>query len=197
MIIRGIDFNFSTLNANDVDRMLSAQKKQQERTKAEGSRYTPDGAGYPAFLRFQCSVFMDYLDEVLGAGACEKLGLDGSNFNECLAVSKDFAEAMAAEKAALSEMLRPAAAQEKKTQETVTAGHLHSVADSKPGALTHQLNVQSFRTIPAPANREQRRAAERSRLSDAKAAVDALKNDPDAMQQLAETALKLYADRHV
>lgn len=197
MIIRGIDFNFSTLNANDVDRMLSAQKKQQERTKAEGSRYTPDGAGYPAFLRFQCSVFMDYLDEVLGAGACEKLGLDGSNFNECLAVSKDFAEAMAAEKAALSERLHPAAAQEEKTREAVTAGHLHSVADSKPGALTHQLNAQSPWLAPAPANREQRRAAERSRRSDAKAAVDALKHDPDAMQQLAETALKIYADRHV
>lgn len=139
MIIRGIDFKFSTLNANDVDRMLTAQKKQQERAKAEGSRYTPDGEGYPAFLRFQCSIFMDYLEEVLGAGACEKLGLDGSNFNECLAVSKDFAEAMAAEKAAVNDLLHP------KKEEDATASN--AIA------------------MPAPMNREQRRAATKAQRS--------------------------------
>lgn len=98
MIINGIKFDFSTLNANDVDRMLAAQTRQQERARAEGSRYTPK-SDYPAWLRFQCRIFMDYLDEVLGEGASEKLGLDGSNFNACLTVSKTFAEAMAAEKA--------------------------------------------------------------------------------------------------
>lgn len=40
MIINGIDFDFSTLNANDVDRMLAAQTRQQERARTEGSRYT-------------------------------------------------------------------------------------------------------------------------------------------------------------
>ena len=30
MIINGIEFDFSTLNANDVDRMLAAQARQQE-----------------------------------------------------------------------------------------------------------------------------------------------------------------------
>ena len=98
MIINGIEFDFSTLNANDVDRMLAAQTRQQERARTEGSRYTPEN-DYPAWLRFQCRIFMDYLDEVLGKGASEKLGLDGSNFNACLTVSKAFAEAMAAEKA--------------------------------------------------------------------------------------------------
>ncbi len=82
MIINGIEFDFSTLNANDVDRMLAAQTRQQERARTEGSRYTPE-SDYPAWLRFQCRIFMDYLDEVLGEGASEKLGLDGSNFNAC------------------------------------------------------------------------------------------------------------------
>ncbi|MFQ7014529.1 MAG: hypothetical protein ACLRRU_09350 [Faecalibacterium sp.] len=41
MIINGIEFDFSTLNANDVDRMLAAQTRQQERARTEGSRYTP------------------------------------------------------------------------------------------------------------------------------------------------------------
>ena len=37
MIINGIEFDFSTLNANDVDRMLAAQTRQQERARTEGT----------------------------------------------------------------------------------------------------------------------------------------------------------------
>ena len=129
MIINGIEFDFSTLNANDVDRMLAAQTRQQERARTEGSRYTPEN-DYPAWLRFQCRIFMDYLDEVLGEGASEKLGLDGSN--ACLTVSKAFAEAMAAEKASVSALIHPA---EERAQ------------------------VSAAQAIPAPMNREQRRAA--------------------------------------
>ena len=106
MTINGIDFDFSTLNANDVDRMLAAQTRQQERARTEGSRYTPE-SDYPAWLRFQCRIFMDYLDEVLGEGASEKLGLDGNNFNACLTVSKAFAKAMATEKASVNALLHP------------------------------------------------------------------------------------------
>lgn len=131
MIINGIEFDFSTLNANDVDRMLAAQTKQQERARTEGSRYTPEN-DYSAWLRFQCRIFMDYLDEVLGEGASEKLGLDGNNFNACLTVSKAFAEAMAAEKASVSALIHPA---EERAQ------------------------VSAAQAIPAPMNREQRRTA--------------------------------------
>lgn len=130
MIINGIDFDFSTLNANDVDRMLAAQTRQQKRARTEGSRYTPEN-DYPAWLRFQCRIFMDYLDEVLGEGASEKLGLDGNNFNACLTVSKAFAKAMAAEKASASALIHPA---EERAQ------------------------VSAVQAIPAPMNREQRRA---------------------------------------
>ena len=125
MIINGIEFDFSTLNANDVDRMLAAQTRQQERARTEGSRYTPEN-DYPAWLRFQCRIFMDYLDDVLGEGASEKLGLDGSNFNACLTVSKAFAEA------SVSALIHPA---EERAQ------------------------VSAAQAIPAPMNREQRRAA--------------------------------------
>ena len=130
MIINGIDFDFSTLNANDVDRMLAAQTRQQKRARTEGSRYTPEN-NYPAWLRFQCRIFMDYLDEVLGEGASEKLGLDGNNFNACLTVSKAFAEAMAAEKASVSALIHPA---EERAQ------------------------ASAAQAIPVPMNREQRRA---------------------------------------
>ena len=141
MIINGIEFDFSTLNANDVDRMLAAQTRQQERARTEGSRYTPE-SDYPAWLRFQCRIFMDYLDEVMGEGASEKLGLDGSNFNACLTVSKAFAEAMAAEKASASALIHPA---EERAQ--VSAAQVSAA------------QVSAAQAIPAPMNREQRRAA--------------------------------------
>ena len=141
MIINGIEFDFSTLNANDVDRMLAAQTRQQERARTEGSRYTPEN-DYPAWLRFQCRIFMDYLDEVLGEGASEKLGLDGSNFNACLTVSKAFAEAMAAEKASACALIHPA---EERAQ--VSAAQVSAA------------QVSAAQAIPAPMNREQRRAA--------------------------------------
>lgn len=141
MIINGIDFDFSTLNANDVDRMLAAQTRQQERARTEGSRYTPEN-DYPAWLRFQCRIFMDYLDEVLGEGASEKLGLDGSNFNACLTVSKAFAEAMAAEKASASALIHPAEERAQVSTAQVSAAQ-----------------VSAAQAIPAPMNREQRRAA--------------------------------------
>lgn len=131
MTINGIEFDFSTLNANDVDRMLAAQTRQQKRARTEGGRYTPE-SDYPAWLRFQCRIFMDYLDEVLGEGASEKLGLDGNNFNACLTVSKAFSAAMAAEKDSVSALLHPA---EERAQ------------------------ASAAQDIPAPMNREQRRAA--------------------------------------
>lgn len=135
MIINGIEFDFSTLNANDVDRMLAAQTRQQERARTEG-RYTPEN-DYPAWLRLQCRIFMDYLDEVLGDGASEKLGLDGSNFNACLTVSKAFAKAMAAEKASVNALIHPA----------------------EERAQVSAAQVSAAQAIPAPMNREQRRAA--------------------------------------
>ena len=131
MIINGIEFDFSTLNANDVDRMLAAQTRQQERARTEGGRYTPE-SDYPAWLRFQCRIFMDYLDEVLGEGASEKLGLDGNNFNACLTVSKAFAKAMATEKASVNALLHP---------------------------VEEDVHASAAQAIPAPMNREQRRAA--------------------------------------
>lgn len=135
MIILDQEFNFSTLNAADVDRMLAATEKQKQRAAAEGGRYTPEGSGYPDWLRFQCRLFMDYLDEVLGEGASARLGLDGNNFNDCMKVSQAFAEAMAAEKQGVVDFVRP---------------------DSTPAQPTAApIPVP----IPAPMNRAQRRAA--------------------------------------
>ena len=209
MIINGIEFDFSTLNANDVDRMLAAQTRQQERARTEGSRYTPEN-DYPAWLRFQCRIFMDYLDEVLGEGASEKLGLDGSNFSTCLTVSKAFAEAMAAEKASVSAMIHPAeewaqasAAQAipapmNREQRRAAGVHKHTFRVESTGALSHQLLTPGAHTHQG--ERYHQNPYEVNTPDDAKeaqAAVEALKDDPEAMRQLAEAARKIAAERHV
>lgn len=127
------EFAFSSLNANDIERLEQAKAKLEKAEEAERQRaqQTPN-MSYAEGIRGQCRIFMDYLDNVLGEGASEKLGLDGSNFNACLTVSKAFAEAMAAEKASVSALIHPA---EERAQ------------------------VSAAQAIPAPMNREQRRAA--------------------------------------
>lgn len=199
MIINGIEFDFSTLNATDVDRMLAAQTRQQERARMEGSRHTPE-SDYPAWLRFQCRIFMDYLDEVLGEGASEKLGLDGSNFSTCLTVSKAFAEAMAAEKASVSALIHPAeeraqvsAAQAipapmNREQRRAAGVHKHIPCVESTGAHTHQW--ERYHQSPYEVNTP-------DDVKEAQAAVEALKDDPEAMRQLAEAARKIAAERHV
>lgn len=188
MVINGIEFDFSTLNANDAERMVSAKKRQQERARTEGGRYTPEGDGYPDWLRFQCRIFMDFLDETLGEGASAKLGLDGSDLTDCMEVSQAFADAMAAEKAALSDRLHFAPAQ---AQAPVPANREQRRAAAKQH---HQpvVDFQAREAAPAPAVRVNTPADAKR----AQAAVEALKDDPEAMRQLAEAALKIAAEHN-
>lgn len=102
MIICGQEFAFSALNANDVERMETAQKHQQEANAAEQERYTAENVSYPGILRSQCRMMMSYLDEVLGEGASERLHLDGGDFGAVLKVCESFKQAIAAEKAAIN-----------------------------------------------------------------------------------------------
>lgn len=164
MIINGIEFDFSTLNANDVDRMLAAQTRQQERARTEGSRYTPE-SDYPAWLRFQCRIFMDYLDEVLGEGASEKLGLDGNNFNACLTVSRAFAKAMATEKASVNALLHP------------VEGDVHaSATQATPATMNREQRRAAVKAHPAVVDFRAQEAAKAARRAQLKAELEALDN---------------------
>lgn len=164
MTINGIEFDFSTLNANDVDRMLAAQTRQQERARTEGSRYTPEN-DYSAWLRFQCRIFMDYLDEVLGEGASEKLGLDGNNFNACLTVSKAFAKAMATEKASVNALLHP-------VEEDVHA----SATQAIPVSMNREQRRAAVKAHPAVVDFRAQEAAKAARRAQLKAELEALDN---------------------
>ena len=100
MIICNLEFEFSALNADDIDRMEAASKQQISRAKAEAKRLEQENASYSDILRSQCRVLMDYFDAVLGDGASQRLGLTGSDLGKCTQVATEFKAAIEAELAA-------------------------------------------------------------------------------------------------
>ncbi len=100
MIICGQEFEFSALNANDLDRMNAAQQHMQAASDRESKRAH---TGPADILRGQCRLMMGYFDELLGEGASERLGLDGNNFGACVRVTNAIKEAIAAEQATVKQ----------------------------------------------------------------------------------------------
>lgn len=98
MIVKGIEFPFSALNANDVDRMNAATHQSTLDAAAEKQRVQQGGiTDISDVIRGQCRILHSYLETLLGAGACQKLGLDGSDLNQYRAVVEEVARSVAAE----------------------------------------------------------------------------------------------------
>lgn len=93
MILCGQSFDFSPLNAADLDRADAAYAAMQRASEAEHSR-PYDRLG--DMLRGQCRLVMDYLDGVLGEGASVRLGLDGNDFAACKRVMTELENTMMA-----------------------------------------------------------------------------------------------------
>jgi hypothetical protein len=183
MIINGLEFPFSALNADDLDRLETAQEHMKQADAIERNRAK---TGLADAIRGQCRLVMGFLDELLGEGASARLGLTGSDFKACQQVVSEIHDRIAEEQAELQaqptnrEQRRAAA---KAQQRTRTAGCIVEV--SKPIRMAPVVTVH---TAPADAA---------LKLADARVAVDALKDDPVAMQQLVDYALKIAAERHV
>ena len=192
MIINGLEFPFSALNADDLDRLETAQEHMKQADAIERNRAK---TGLADAIRGQCRLVMGFLDELLGEGASARLGLTGSDFKACQQVVSEIHDRIAEEQAELQaqptnrEQRRAAAkaqqrrAAAKAQQRTRTAGRIVEV--SKPIRMAPVVTVH---TDPADAA---------LKLADARVAVDALRDDPEAMQQLADYALKIAAERHV
>ena len=192
MIINGLEFPFSALNADDLDRLETAQEHMKQADAIERNRAK---TGLADAIRGQCRLVMGFLDELLGEGASARLGLTGSDFKACQQVVSEIHDRIAEEQAELKaqptnrEQRRAAAkaqqrrAAAKAQQRTRTAGRIVEV--SKPIRMAPVVTVH---TDPADAA---------LKLADARVAVDALRDDPEAMQQLADYALKIAAERHV
>ena len=194
MLICGQEFEFSALNANDLDRMDAAQQHMQAASDRESKR---SHTGTADILRGQCRLMMGYFDELLGEGASERLGLDGNNFGACVRVTNAIKEAIAAEQATVKQAAampmnreqRRAAAKQQRQQKPVSRseGFHPQVASRQPITQTN--------TFWPDTEAGTRRKTDQ--LVDARQAVNALRDDPDAMQQLAEYALQLASERHV
>ena len=99
MILHGQEFEFSSLNANDIERMEQANARFQAASHAEAARAEREHLSYSNALRGQCRVVMQFMDEVFGAGASERLGLDGNDLGKALNIVKEAKAAVAAEQA--------------------------------------------------------------------------------------------------
>lgn len=182
MNICGQEFDFSVLNANDLDRMDTAQQHMHAASDREKQR---QHTGMADLLRGQCRLVMGYLDEVLGAGASERLGLDGNDFGACTRVMNDFKGAIIAEQAAVKQKkavpYKVIFTPKTVTEDTYIRGQTEVSYGGKPDVVVPGLTDEQ----------------KTNQLIDARQAVDALRDDPDAMQQLAQYALQIAAERHV
>lgn len=76
MLIHGQEFDFSILNANDLDRLEDALDEMTREGEAETARCERENVRLGDRLRAQARVSMRGLDKILGAGASARLGLN-------------------------------------------------------------------------------------------------------------------------
>ncbi len=199
MVICGQEFDFSALNANDIDRVETAQRHMEAASDREKQR---QHTGIADVLRGQCRLLMNFLDEALGEGASERLGLDGNDFGACKHLMDEFTKAISAEQATVKqaaampmnrEQRRAVAKQKKTVPYKVISTPKTTTEDTFIRGQT-EVSYGGEPDVVVPALTDEQKTEQ---LIDARQAVDALRDDPDAMQQLAAYALQIAAERHV
>ena len=113
MVICGQEFDFSLMNANDLDRFEDANERMQRRSAEEAEQFRRGGVRLGDHARAQARIAMDCIDEILGAGASARLGLNENDVSRLYDVLDEITQAAAAEKARYS---RPAAVPQNRAQ---------------------------------------------------------------------------------
>lgn len=134
MVICGQTFDFSPLNANDIERLETANEKMQRAGEAEAEQFRRGGVRICDHMRAQARLVMNCLDEVLGAGASDRLGLDENDTAPIYdAMNELFAAMYAEQKHYNDRVLKPQPmnreqrrAEKEAQQRTQTAGHIVS-----------------------------------------------------------------------
>ena len=98
MVICGQEFEFSLMNANDLDRFEDANERMQRRSAEESEQFRRGGVRLGDHARAQARIAMDCIDEILGAGSSDRLGLDENNMAPIYDVIEELGNAFAAEK---------------------------------------------------------------------------------------------------
>lgn len=188
MIICTQEFNFSALDADDIERMEAAQKRLDQADAVERQR---PKTGYADALRGQCRLIMGYLDEILGEGASQRLGLTGSNFKACVDVVNSFKAAIAAERADFqAATAQPMNREQRRAAEEAKCIQIDEYIHRKPVVTVQDYPDGSLSSSTASPD-----ASAPDRVAKARRAVQAMMDDPEALQQLAEAALRI-AEEH-
>ena len=143
MVICGQEFEFSLMNANDLDRFEDANERMQRRSAEEAEQFQRGGVRLGDHARAQAHIAMDCIDEILGAGSSDRLGLNENYMAPIYDVIEELGNAFAAEKQRYA--AKPAQpmnreqrrAEKKARQRTQTAGRIVSqqpVSFPKPQA---------------------------------------------------------------
>lgn len=98
MVICGQEFEFSLMNANDLDRFEDANEQMQRRSAEETEHFHRGGVRLGDHARAQARIAMDCIDEILGAGASDRLGLNENYMAPIYDVIEELGNAFAAEK---------------------------------------------------------------------------------------------------
>ena len=98
MLICGQEFEFSLMNANDLDRFEDANEQMQRRSAEESEHFRHGGVRLGDHARAQARIAMDCIDEILGAGASARLGLNENYMAPIYDVIEELGNAFAAEK---------------------------------------------------------------------------------------------------
>lgn len=98
MVICGQEFEFSLMNANDLDRFEDANERMQRRSAEESEQFRRGGVRLGDHARAQARIAMDCIDEILGAGASARLGLNENYMAPIYDVIEELGNAFAAEK---------------------------------------------------------------------------------------------------
>lgn len=93
------EFAFSSLNANDIERLERAKAKLDKAEEAERQRTEQQPSiSYAEGIRGQCRIIEAFVDDVLGDGAACALGLDGNDLGKALTVMTELTRAANQEK---------------------------------------------------------------------------------------------------
>lgn len=98
MVICGQEFEFSLMNANDLDRFEDANERMQRRSAEEAEQFQSGGIRLGDHARAQARISMDCINEILGAGASDRLGLNENYMAPIYDVIEELGNAFAAEK---------------------------------------------------------------------------------------------------
>ena len=105
MVICGQEFEFSLMNANDLDRFEDANERMQRRSAEEAEQFQRGGVRLGDHARAQARIAMDCIDEILGAGASDRLALNENDTAPIYDAMNEQLAAMDAEKKRYSDRI--------------------------------------------------------------------------------------------